>query len=139
MAPSIGVWKHSSSTVGNSRSPLNAVRHSLPHAAQTDETDLHFSIPLKWDMGIALMFPTLRRSPAVYRFRVLDLALADYPSYPYPAVQQEKSAAMWNTVRSLFTRASGDFLRAWRSMAYTDVAYKLIAFAMLTPATSWLL
>lgn len=29
------------------------------------------SIPLKWDMGIAPMFPTLRRSPAVYRFRVL--------------------------------------------------------------------
>src|SRR6476659_10247940 len=50
---------------------LNAMRHSLPHAAQTDETDLHFSIPLKWDMGIAPMFPTLRRSPAVYRFRVL--------------------------------------------------------------------
>ena len=50
---------------------LNAVRHSLPHAAQTDQTDLHFSIPLKWDMGIAPMFPTLRRSPAVYRFRVL--------------------------------------------------------------------
>jgi glycerophosphoryl diester phosphodiesterase len=46
---------------------------------------------------------------------------------------------MWNTVRSLFTRASGDFLRAWRSMAYTDVAYKLIAFAMLMPATTWLL
>ena len=46
---------------------------------------------------------------------------------------------MWNRVRSLFTRASGDFLRAWRSMAYTDVAYKLIAFAILTPATTWLL
>jgi glycerophosphoryl diester phosphodiesterase len=46
---------------------------------------------------------------------------------------------MWNTVRSLFTRASSDFLRAWRSMAYTDVAYKLIAFAILTPATTWLL
>ena len=65
--------------------------------------------------------------------------LADYPSYPYPAVQQEKSVAMWNTVGSLFTRASGDFLRAWRSMACTDVAYKLIAFAILTPATTWLL
>jgi hypothetical protein len=50
---------------------LNAMRHSLPHAAQTDETDLHFSTPLKWDMGIAPMFPTLRRSPAVYCFRVL--------------------------------------------------------------------
>ena len=49
---------------------LNAVRHSLSHAAQTGETDLHFSIPLKWDMGISPMFPTLRRSPALYRFQV---------------------------------------------------------------------
>ena len=46
---------------------------------------------------------------------------------------------MWNTVGSLFTRASGDFLRAWRSMAFTDLAYKLIAFALLMPATTWLL
>ena len=39
---------------------------------------------------------------------------------------------MRNTVRSLFTRASGDFLRAWRS-AYTDVAYKLIALRSSRP------
>ena len=46
---------------------------------------------------------------------------------------------MSNTVYSLFTGALGDFRRTWRSMAYTDLAYKLIAFAVLTPATTGLL
>jgi glycerophosphoryl diester phosphodiesterase len=45
---------------------------------------------------------------------------------------------MLNTV-SVFTSAIGDFRRAWRSMAITDLAYKLIAFAILMPTTTWLL
>lgn len=45
---------------------------------------------------------------------------------------------MSNTI-SVFTTAAGDFRRAWRSMAITDLAYKLIAFAVLMPATTWLL
>jgi len=46
---------------------------------------------------------------------------------------------MWNTVRSIFTSAAGDLRRAWRCLAITDIAYKLIAFALLTPVTTWLL
>jgi len=46
---------------------------------------------------------------------------------------------MWNIVSSLFKIAAGDLRRGLRSLAYTDVAYKLIAFAVLTPATTWLL
>jgi len=40
---------------------------------------------------------------------------------------------------SVFATAIGDFRRAWRIMAITDLAYKLIAFAVLMPATTWLL
>src|SRR4051812_2469799 len=43
------------------------------------------------------------------------------------------------TTFSLFAAAIGDFRRVWRSMAITDLAYKLIAFAILIPATTWLL
>ncbi len=46
---------------------------------------------------------------------------------------------MWNTVRLLFASAVNDLRRGWRSMAITDMAYKLIAFAMLMPATTWML
>ncbi len=46
---------------------------------------------------------------------------------------------MWNTVRALLTSATGDFCRAWRSLAFTDVAYKAFAFAVLMPATTLLL
>jgi glycerophosphoryl diester phosphodiesterase len=45
---------------------------------------------------------------------------------------------MLNTV-SVFTAAIGDFRRVWRSMVITDLAYKLIAFALLMPAATWLL
>ena len=45
---------------------------------------------------------------------------------------------MLNTV-SFFTTAMGGFRRAWRSMAITDIAYKLIAFAILMPAATWVL
>ena len=117
---------------------LNAVRHSLPHAAQTDETDLHFSIPLKWDMGIAPMFPTLRRSPAVYRFRALTLPLRIIlPVLPSRPTRKERCNVEYSPIA--FYPRLRRFSSAWRSMAYTDVAYKLIAFAMLTPATTWLL
>jgi glycerophosphoryl diester phosphodiesterase len=44
-----------------------------------------------------------------------------------------------SNIVSVFTGAVGDFRRAWRSMAITDLAYKLIAFAVLMPATTWLL
>src|SRR4051812_3491702 len=43
------------------------------------------------------------------------------------------------TTFSLFAAAIGDFRRVWRSMAITDLAYKLIAFAILIPATTWVL
>lgn len=46
---------------------------------------------------------------------------------------------MWSTVRALLTSAIGDFCRAWRSLAFTDVAYKAFAFAVLMPATTLLL
>lgn len=46
---------------------------------------------------------------------------------------------MWNTGRALFTSAASDFRRAWRNLAVTDVAYKLLAFAVLMPATTLLL
>jgi glycerophosphoryl diester phosphodiesterase len=46
---------------------------------------------------------------------------------------------MQNTVRTLFVGAAGDLRRAWRSLAFTDIAYKTVAFAVLMPATTWLL
>jgi len=46
---------------------------------------------------------------------------------------------MTTTVRSLFSNAMNDLRRVWRTLAYTDLAYKLIAFAILMPATSLLL
>lgn len=35
--------------------------------------------------------------------------------------------------------AGRDFLRSWRILATTDLAFKVLAFALLTPGTSWLL
>jgi len=43
------------------------------------------------------------------------------------------------TVRSLFAAAARDLRRGWGSLAITDLAYKLIAFALLMPITTWLL
>jgi glycerophosphoryl diester phosphodiesterase len=46
---------------------------------------------------------------------------------------------MSTSIQSIFSIAFGDLRRTWRSMAITDLAYKLIAFAILMPATTWLL
>ena len=46
---------------------------------------------------------------------------------------------MWNTVRKLIKYATDDLRRSWRSLAATDLAYALLAFAVLMPATSGLL
>ena len=46
---------------------------------------------------------------------------------------------MWNTVRTLIRQATGDLRRSWRSLANTYLAYALLAFAVLMPATSGLL
>ena len=46
---------------------------------------------------------------------------------------------MWKTVRTLIKHATDDLRRSWRSLANTDLAYALLAFAVLTPATSGLL
>src|SRR6187401_1692892 len=49
------------------------------------------------------------------------------------------STAMEATVRSIFSSARRDLRRSWRGLTATDLAYKLIAFAVLMPVTSWLL
>lgn len=46
---------------------------------------------------------------------------------------------MWKTYVEVLTSALRDLLRSWRSLALTDVSYKLIAFALLTPPTTLLL
>jgi glycerophosphoryl diester phosphodiesterase len=43
------------------------------------------------------------------------------------------------TFRALLTDAAADLRSAWPSLWRTDVAYKLLAFAVLTPAASWLI
>ena len=45
----------------------------------------------------------------------------------------------WRTVGEILAGAAADFRHAWRPLARTDVAYKLLAFALLTPATTLLL
>jgi glycerophosphoryl diester phosphodiesterase len=50
---------------------------------------------------------------------------------------------MWTRVREVVAGAARDFAAAWRILAVTDLAYKAVAFAVLTPATAlflrWLL
>ena len=46
---------------------------------------------------------------------------------------------MWVTASEIVSSAVRDFLRSWRSLALTDIAYKVVAFALLTPATALLL
>ena len=46
---------------------------------------------------------------------------------------------MWDTVRALFAAAAANLRSTWRSFTMTDLAYKAIAFAVLMPATSWLI
>lgn len=42
---------------------------------------------------------------------------------------------MWEQVRGIVTDAVRDFVRSWRSLATTDIGYKIVAFALLTPST----
>jgi len=46
---------------------------------------------------------------------------------------------MWEKTCRVVTDAVRDLLRSWRSLALTDIAYKVVAFALLTPATTLLL
>jgi glycerophosphoryl diester phosphodiesterase len=50
---------------------------------------------------------------------------------------------MWTRVRDIVAAAVRDFAAAWRLLAITDLAYKALAFAVLTPVTAlflrWLL
>jgi len=46
---------------------------------------------------------------------------------------------MWPRVRAIAAGAFDDLSRSWRTLAITDLAYKAIAFAVLTPATALLL
>ena len=46
---------------------------------------------------------------------------------------------MTPTFRALLTEAAADLRSAWPSLWRTDLAYKLLAFALLTPAASWLI
>src|SRR4051812_39398405 len=46
---------------------------------------------------------------------------------------------MATTIRSLFTSAANDLRLTWRTVVYTDLSYKLISFAILMPAATWLL
>jgi glycerophosphoryl diester phosphodiesterase len=46
---------------------------------------------------------------------------------------------VWETVRSITTEAVQDLRRSFRNLALTDLAYKVVSFAALTPATALLL
>ena len=46
---------------------------------------------------------------------------------------------MWDKIRGVAVDAVRDLLGSWRSLAITDIAYKVVAFALLTPATALLL
>lgn len=46
---------------------------------------------------------------------------------------------MWAKALGVATDAFRDLLRSWRSLALTDIVYKSVAFALLTPATALLL
>ncbi|MBK9376126.1 MAG: hypothetical protein IPN03_20985 [Holophagales bacterium] len=48
-------------------------------------------------------------------------------------------AEMWKTTRSILVEALRDFLRSWRRLVAADVAWKAVAFALLTPGTILLL
>ena len=42
---------------------------------------------------------------------------------------------MWEKIRGVVTDAVRDLSDSWRSLAITDLVYKGVAFALLTPAT----
>ena len=46
---------------------------------------------------------------------------------------------MWELVRTILDSAAGDFRRSWRTLAATDLTYKLIAIAVLMRASTLLL
>ena len=46
---------------------------------------------------------------------------------------------MGEKARRVVTQAVGDLLHSWRSLALTDIAYKVVTFALFTPAVTWLL
>ena len=46
---------------------------------------------------------------------------------------------MWKTVCAVFRDAACDLRRSWYSLALADIAYKVLAVALLMPATMWLL
>jgi glycerophosphoryl diester phosphodiesterase len=46
---------------------------------------------------------------------------------------------MWDKIRVVVVDAFGDLRSSWKSLAITDIAYKVVAFALLAPATALLL
>jgi len=46
---------------------------------------------------------------------------------------------VWQTIRDVVTEVIQDVGRSWKQLALTDIAYKAISFALLTPATVLLL
>jgi glycerophosphoryl diester phosphodiesterase len=54
------------------------------------------------------------------------------------ARRKERRPMSWSTSWTIAASAMGDFARSWRSLAITDLAYKLLAFALLTPAVGLL-
>ncbi len=46
---------------------------------------------------------------------------------------------MWDRLRDTLADAISDFRGSWRYLAVTDIAYKALAFALLTPATALLM
>ena len=46
---------------------------------------------------------------------------------------------MTRSFRALLAEAAADLRSAWPSLWRTDLAYKLLAFALLTPAASWVI
>ena len=46
---------------------------------------------------------------------------------------------MWQKIRGVATDALRDLSGSWRSLAVTDIVYKVVAFALLTPGTALLL
>jgi len=48
---------------------------------------------------------------------------------------RRETRSPWETARGVVTDALRDLPRSWRSLALTDVSCKLLAFAVLTPAT----
>src|SRR6185503_2040502 len=53
--------------------------------------------------------------------------------------QRQAGATVTPIYRALLVEAAADLRSAWPSLWRTDVAYKLLAFALLTPTASWLI